>query len=62
MCNLLVRVLDISTGPILGAREMRDRACPAAPAGPGRHPGHPVAAEGLPVSRPGPVTHQCGVP
>ena len=54
--------IGVATGPIVGARETRDRACLAAPARPGRHPGHPVAAEGLPVSRPGPVTHRCGVP
>jgi hypothetical protein len=42
---------------LIRARETRDRSCPAAPAGPGRHPGHPVAVEGLPVSGPGPMTH-----
>ncbi len=55
MCRRLVKpfvlLLAIPIAPVSGARERRDHACPAAPAGPGRHPGHPVAVEGLPAQR-----------
>lgn len=63
MCKRLVKSFrGILTGPTSGARGTRDHACPTAPAGPGRHPGHPVAVEGLPVSEPGPMTTGAGEP
>lgn len=63
MCRRLVKpFFGMSTRLILGARETRDHACPAVQAGPGRHPGHPVAVEGLPVSGPGPMTTGAGEP
>lgn len=63
MCRRRVKPFQgIPTSPTSGARDTRDHACPAAPAGPGRHPGHPIAVEGLPVSGPGPMTTRAGEP